>query len=111
MISFRGRGGRLGLSGASVEGDNGGGERLPWRRCLWLRGKAAAERTFLMLLARYTRPEPRRWKVSPLVGLLCPSLGALALNGSFRELARVGIGNGGLGGLLDSGRLGLLERP
>jgi hypothetical protein len=52
VMSLLGRGGSLGLSGASVEGENGGGERLPCRRDLWFRGMAAAERTLRMLFAR-----------------------------------------------------------
>jgi hypothetical protein len=104
-MSLLGSGGNVGLSGASVEAENGGGDRLPCRLYRWLRcGIAAADRTFLMLLALYALrlppapPIPLRCQLSPptpLVGLLWPSLGALALMGGFRELARVGMGKGG----------------
>lgn len=91
-------------------GEKGGGERLPCRLFLWFRGKAAADLTLRMLLARlWLRPMPLLCQPSPdLVGLRCPSLGALMLIGGFRELALVGMGNGGSRG---SGRLGLLLRP
>lgn len=52
VMSLFGNGGSPGLSGASVEGENGGGDRLPWRLFRGLTGMAAAERTFRMLLAR-----------------------------------------------------------
>jgi hypothetical protein len=107
VMSLLGSGGSPGLSGASVDGENGGGERLPRRRYLWVRGRAAAERTLRMLFAReWLRFEPRLGHApeAPL-GLVRPSLGALALTGGYLELARVGIGNGGSFG---SVRLGLL---
>ena len=96
-----GRGGRSGLSGASSEGDigGGGGERLDCRRLLGFWGIAAAERTLRILLDRYEPlvRSPRRCQgpAAARVGLRCASLGTLALRGGRRELARVGIGNGG----------------
>lgn len=75
-----------------------------------MRGRAAAERILRMLCVRYNDRLLALWcQPSPRVGLRWPSLGELApIGGGFRELARVGIGNGGRPG---SARLGLLERP
>ena len=52
VMSLLGRGGKPGLSGSSFRPKGGGGDRLPCLLDLWFRGKAAADRTFRMLLAR-----------------------------------------------------------
>jgi hypothetical protein len=52
VISLLGSGGTPGLSGASVDGEKGGGDRLPCLLFLWFRGIAAADLTLRMLFAR-----------------------------------------------------------